>query len=114
MLFTAPCAAEFISGAIMHDETIRQKSSDGTPLIQVLSRQGIRPGIKVDAGAKPLAGAADERVTEGSTGCGIGSRSATAWAPASRSGGRLFGSRTPWRAPLAGVPMRKRSRGKPR
>ena len=49
----------------MHDETIRQKSSDGTPLIQGLSRQGIRPGIKVDAGAKPLAGAADERVTEG-------------------------------------------------
>ena len=51
MLFTAPCAAEFISGAIMHDETIRQKSSDGTPLVHALSRQGIRPGIKVDAGA---------------------------------------------------------------
>jgi fructose-bisphosphate aldolase class I len=65
MLFTAPNAAEFISGVIMHDETIRQKSSAGTPLTQVLSSQGIVPGIKVDAGAKPLAGATGETVTEG-------------------------------------------------
>src|SRR5271166_6448904 len=64
MLFTAG-AAEFISGVIMHDETIRQKSSEGTPLTQVLSKQGILPGIKVDAGAKPLAGAPGETVTEG-------------------------------------------------
>jgi fructose-bisphosphate aldolase, class I len=64
MLFTAG-AAEFISGVIMHDETIRQKSTDGTPLIQVLSQQGILPGIKVDTGAKPLAGAPGETVTEG-------------------------------------------------
>jgi fructose-bisphosphate aldolase class I len=65
MLFTAPGAAEFISGVIMHDETIRQKSSGGTPLVQVLSSQGIVPGIKVDAGAKPLAAAPGETVTEG-------------------------------------------------
>jgi fructose-bisphosphate aldolase, class I len=64
MLFTAG-VAEFICGVIMQDETIRQTSSDGTPLIQVLSKQGILPGIKVDAGAKPLAGAAGETVTEG-------------------------------------------------
>ncbi len=64
MLFSAG-AAEFISGVIMHDETIRQTSSDGTPLIQVLSKQNILPGIKVDAGAKPLAGTPDETVTEG-------------------------------------------------
>jgi fructose-bisphosphate aldolase class I len=64
MLFTAD-AAEFISGVIMQDETIRQQSSDGTPLIQVLSKQGILPGIKVDAGARPLAGAPGETVTEG-------------------------------------------------
>ena len=64
MLFTAG-VAEFISGVIMQDETIRQTSSDGTPLIQVLSKQGILPGIKVDAGAKPLAGAPGETVTEG-------------------------------------------------
>jgi fructose-bisphosphate aldolase class I len=51
MLFTAAGEAEFISGVILQDETIHQKSSDGTPLIQVLSRQGIQPGIKVDTGA---------------------------------------------------------------
>ena len=65
MLFTSPGAAEFISGVIMHDETIRQKSSAGTPLAQVLSSQGIIPGIKVDTGVKPLAGSPDESVTEG-------------------------------------------------
>jgi len=64
MLFTAG-VAEFISGAIMQDETIRQTSSEGTPLIQVLSKQGILRGIKVNAGAKPLAGAPGETVTEG-------------------------------------------------
>ena len=64
MLFNAG-VAEFISGVIMQDETIRQTSSDATPLTQVLSKQGILPGIKVDTGAKPLAGAPDETVTEG-------------------------------------------------
>jgi fructose-bisphosphate aldolase, class I len=65
MLFTATGAAEFISGVIMHDETIRQKSSGGTPLVQMLSSQGIVPGIKVDTGAKPLAAASGETITEG-------------------------------------------------
>ena len=65
MLFTTPGAAEFISGVILYDETIRQKSSDGTPLAEVLSRQGIVPGIKVDTGAEPLAGSPEETVTEG-------------------------------------------------
>jgi fructose-bisphosphate aldolase class I len=65
MLFTSPGAAEFISGAILFDETIRQKSSRGTPLAEALSTQGILPGIKVDTGAKPLAGSNDETVTEG-------------------------------------------------
>ena len=65
MLFTTPGAAEFISGVILYDETIRQKSSDGTPLAEVLSSQGIVPGIKVDTGAEPLAGAPEETVTEG-------------------------------------------------
>jgi fructose-bisphosphate aldolase, class I len=73
MLFTSPGAAEFIGGVIMQDETIRQKSSDGTPLAQVLSKQGILPGIKVDTGAKPLAGSPGETVTGGSTGSGIAS-----------------------------------------
>jgi fructose-bisphosphate aldolase, class I len=65
MLFTTSGAAEFISGAILYDETIRQKSSGGTPLATVLSEQGIVPGIKVDTGAEPLAGFPDETVTEG-------------------------------------------------
>jgi fructose-bisphosphate aldolase class I len=53
MLFTTRGASEFISGAILYDETIRQKSSDGTPMAEVLSRQGIVPGIKVDTGTVP-------------------------------------------------------------
>ncbi len=64
-LFTTPGLGEFISGAILFDETIRQEASDGTPLRDALTRQGIMPGIKVDAGAKPLAGAPEETVTEG-------------------------------------------------
>src|SRR4051812_26612148 len=64
MLFTAG-TADFISGVILQDETIRQDGSDGTPLTRVLAKQGIRPGIKVDTGAKPLAGAPGETVTEG-------------------------------------------------
>jgi fructose-bisphosphate aldolase class I len=65
MLFTSPGAAEFISGVIMYDETIRQKSSSGAALVEALTDQGILPGIKVDTGAKPLAGFADETITEG-------------------------------------------------
>ena len=64
-LFTTPGLGEFISGAILFDETIRQEASDGAPLRDALKRQGIMPGIKVDTGAKPLAGAAEETVTEG-------------------------------------------------
>jgi fructose-bisphosphate aldolase, class I len=65
MLFTTKGVAEFISGVILYDETIRQVADDGTPLGQVLSRQGILPGIKVDKGTKPLAGASGELITEG-------------------------------------------------
>jgi fructose-bisphosphate aldolase class I len=65
MLFTCPGAVEFISGVIMYDETIRQRSSDGTPLVEILTAGGIVPGIKVDTGAKPLAGSPNETVTEG-------------------------------------------------
>jgi len=65
MLFTAPGAAESISGVIQYDETIRQRTRDGVPFPQYLERQGIVPGIKVDLGAKPLAGFAGETITEG-------------------------------------------------
>jgi fructose-bisphosphate aldolase class I len=65
MLFTAPRAQEFISGVIMHDETIRQQNSAGVPFAEALLSQGILPGIKVDTGAKPLAGCPTETITEG-------------------------------------------------
>jgi fructose-bisphosphate aldolase, class I len=65
MLFTAPGMAESISGVIQYDETIRQRTRDGVPFSECLARQGIIPGIKVDAGAKPLPGFAGETITEG-------------------------------------------------
>ena len=65
MLFRTPGLGECISGVILYDETIRQRAADGTPLVQALRDQGILPGIKVDAGTKPLAGFPDEVATEG-------------------------------------------------
>ncbi|MFP3945149.1 MAG: class I fructose-bisphosphate aldolase [Alphaproteobacteria bacterium] len=66
MLFRTEAAMrEFIGGVILFDETIRQKGADGTPLVDVIASQGAVPGIKVDKGAKPLAGAPGETVTEG-------------------------------------------------
>jgi fructose-bisphosphate aldolase class I len=65
MLFTAPGVAEYISGVIMYDETLRQKTRSGVPFPEHLAQQGIVPGIKVDTGAKPLAGFPGETITEG-------------------------------------------------
>ena len=65
MLFTTPGIGDSISGVILFDETIRQASADGTPFPRVLENEGVIPGIKVDKGAKALAGSADEKVTEG-------------------------------------------------
>jgi len=65
MLFSTPGLGDYISGVILFDETIRQRAGDGTPLPEVLRRQGIIPGIKVDKGAKPLARFPGEKVTEG-------------------------------------------------
>ena len=65
MLFTTEGVEEFISGVILYDETIRQSAHDGTPFPKLLESKGIIPGIKVDQGAKPLALAEGETVTEG-------------------------------------------------
>jgi fructose-bisphosphate aldolase, class I len=65
LLFGTPGAEEFISGVILFDETIRQRAADGTPFPELLAAKGIVPGIKVDTGAKPLALAEGETVTEG-------------------------------------------------
>jgi fructose-bisphosphate aldolase, class I len=99
LLFTTGGAGEFISGVILFDETIRQRTADGTPFPEVLSAQGIIPGIKVDTGAKPLAGFAGEKVTEGLD--GLGGRLASY---------RDLGARfTKWRAVVTiadGIPTR--------
>jgi len=65
LLFRTAGAEEFISGVILFDETLRQNAADGTQLVEVLEKAGIIPGIKVDTGAKTLAGAPTEKVTEG-------------------------------------------------
>jgi fructose-bisphosphate aldolase, class I len=65
MLFTAPGASSWISGVILYDETIRQKTADGVAFPEYLDHQGIIPGIKVDTGAKPLARFPGETITEG-------------------------------------------------
>lgn len=65
MLFTTTGLGEDLSGVILFDETIRQKTAEGIPFVEVLQRQSIIPGIKVDKGAKPLARFPGEKVTEG-------------------------------------------------
>jgi len=65
LIVTTPGLGEFISGAILYDETIRQSKKDGTPFVQILKDADIIPGIKVDLGAKDLAGFPLEKITEG-------------------------------------------------
>ena len=65
LLITTPRLGECISGVILYDETIRQRGKDGTPFVETIQRAGIVPGIKVDTGAKALAGHPGEKVTEG-------------------------------------------------
>jgi fructose-bisphosphate aldolase class I len=65
MLFTTPGLPEFVSGVILFDETLRQKTKDGVPFAEYLKKNGIIPGIKVDAGAHDMALHPNEKVTEG-------------------------------------------------
>jgi fructose-bisphosphate aldolase class I len=65
VIVTTPGLGECISGAILHDETIRQQKKDGTPFVKVLTDAGIIPGIKVDAGTKDMAAHPGEKITEG-------------------------------------------------
>jgi fructose-bisphosphate aldolase class I len=65
MLFTTPQIGQTISGVILYDETLRQKTAGGVPFAEHLAKLGIVPGIKVDMGAKPMAGFPNETITEG-------------------------------------------------
>jgi fructose-bisphosphate aldolase class I len=65
LIVTTPGLGESISGAILYDETIRQHKKEGTPFVKVLTDAGIIPGIKVDTGAKDMAGHPGEKITEG-------------------------------------------------
>jgi len=65
MILTTPGLGEFISGVILYDETIRQSRKDGASFLKVIADAGIIPGIKVDKGAKPMAGHPGEKLTEG-------------------------------------------------
>src|SRR2546421_106421 len=111
LLFTTEGAEEYISGVILFDETIRQSSADGTPFPKLLESKGIIPGIKVDMGAKPLALAEDETITEGLDGLRgrleeyreLGARFAKWRATYSIGGGR---AREDLRLPHAQAPAR--------
>jgi fructose-bisphosphate aldolase class I len=65
LLVTTPGLGDYIGGAILYDETIRQAKKDGTPFLKIIKDAGIIPGIKVDTGAKALAGHCNEKITEG-------------------------------------------------
>jgi fructose-bisphosphate aldolase class I len=65
LLLTAPGLGEFISGAILYDETLRQSTADGEPFVRVMTANGILPGIKVDTGTVPFEDSDEELVTEG-------------------------------------------------
>jgi fructose-bisphosphate aldolase class I len=99
LIVTTPGLGECISGAILYDETIRQQKRDGTPFVKVITDAGIIPGIKVDAGAKAMAGHPGEKITEGLD--GLRDR----LAEYSRMGARF----AKWRAVIAvgdGIPSR--------
>jgi len=105
MLLSTPGLAEFISGVILYDETIRQQTPGGSPFPDFVAGKGIIPGIKVDTGAKPLAGS-DEKVTEGLDGLrerldeyrGLGGNDSQSGEPSSRSATTAL-------APTASAPM---------
>ena len=65
LIVSTPGLGESISGAILFDETIRQQKRDGTPFVKAITNAGIIPGIKVDTGAKDMAGHPGEKITEG-------------------------------------------------
>jgi hypothetical protein len=106
MLFTTDGIGEYLSGAILFDETLRQNASDGRSLPQVLLDQGVIPGIKVDKSTVSMPLSPEEKFTQASTAWARGSPSTGRWGPASPSGGRSSPSGT-------GYPRRAASRPTP-
>jgi len=70
LMFRSPAMSDYVSGVILYDETIWQDAADGTPLVDLITKAGAIPGIKVDTGAKPLPGFPGETITEGLDGLG--------------------------------------------
>ena len=101
LLFTAPDVEQYISGVILFDGTTHQVDASGTPLVDVLTARGIIPGVKVDRGAKPLAGSPRETVTEGWMDCASASMTTTREVFVSRSGVRSSPSVTDFLRPTA-------------
>lgn len=71
LLFTSPGALSFISGVILFEETLYQKTSEGKPFVEVLQENGVIPGIKVDKGVVELAGTNEETTTQGFDSLGV-------------------------------------------
>ena len=90
MLLTTPGLGEYISGVITFEETLYQKAADGTPFVDVMKKQGIIPGIKVDKGVQPLFGTDGETVTQGID--DLGKRCAEYY----KQGARFCKSRRAW------------------
>ena len=88
LIVTTPGLGKCISGAILYDETIRQQKQDGTSLVKVITDAGIIPGIKVDTGAKDMAGHPGEKITEGLDGLRKPWLNTLKWAPVLPSGAR--------------------------
>ena len=114
LLFTTPGIEAHISGVILFDETIRETADDGTPFAEFLTRRGIAPGIKVDGGAKPLAGAPDEKVTEGLDGLRERLRRVSrSWCPLHQVAGPRSASDRGFRATMRSASTRRPWRASP-
>lgn len=105
LLLTTPKLSDYISGAILFDETIRQSTKAGVPFPKYMADHGIIPGIKVDKGAYPLAGCPGELVTEGWMGCVHDWRSITSLAHVLPSGVLLSTLVMIFRQGCASMPM---------
>ncbi len=114
LLVSTPGLADSIHGAILYDETIRQRERDGTPMIKTLTDAAIIPGIKVDAGTVPMAGHPGEQITEGLDGLRARLTEYGSMGLALPSGGPCSPSAKASRVGVALRPMPERWRAMPR